>query len=73
MAELLEFFEFEFVVRGKYLVSRDSLKVDYLTEDVEEAAKIDEDSLGENPDCLSLFVDELCYNLEFEVKPVKKV
>lgn len=69
MAELPEYFEFEFTVKGKYRVHRDNLKIAYGTSDPELAAGIDEQNLRDDPATIEFFIaqDE---DLEFEVRPV---
>jgi hypothetical protein len=69
MAELPEFYEFEFTVKGRYRIKRDELNFLYETEDLQEAAAIDEQNLRDDPGTLDFFMSG---DVEFEVKPVTK-
>jgi hypothetical protein len=70
LAELPEHFEFEFTIKGRYRVHRDQLKVAYGTEDLDEAAGIDRQSMEDDPATVMFFVEQE-EGLEFDVRPVK--
>lgn len=62
-----EWFEFEFVVRGRYKVKADELNIVYGTTDLDEAAAIDKANLEDDPSVLDYMLER---EVEFEVRPV---
>jgi hypothetical protein len=69
VAEMPEWFEFEFVVKGTYRVKADELNFIYGTTDLDEVAAHDKEQLESDPGVLDYMVSQ---DVTYEVRPVRE-